>query len=227
MSFDVELNADVGEGVGDDEAIIAIVDRANVACGFHAGDPATMARTVALSTAHGVSVGAHISYLDREGFGRRSIEVEPDVLVAQLRYQIGALLAVAGGPEFRVDHVKAHGALYNDAAADERLASLLVDAIGPVDSGLKVVTLPHCAVAEEASKHGLEVVAEGFPDRAYSADGSLVPRDEAGAVVTDPDEVARHAVELAARDDIDSLCVHGDTPGAVVIARAVRAALSR
>jgi len=231
----VDLNSDLGEGfgvwrLGDDEALLSIVTSANVACGFHAGDPPTMRRVSELAAGNGVRVGAQVSYRDLAGFGRRRIDVPADELADELRYQIGALAAF--GP---VAYVKPHGALYNTAAVDPAHAGAVTAAA--TAAGLPVLCQPGSVLARIAGERGLRVVAEGFVDRGYLADGRLVPRSSAGALVTDVGAVAARAVRMAVEGvveavdgtlvdmPVESLCVHGDTPGAVEMARAVRDAL--
>jgi 5-oxoprolinase (ATP-hydrolysing) subunit A len=231
----VDLNSDLGEGfgiwkLGDDEALLSIVTSANVACGFHAGDPSTMRRVGEQATTRGVRVGAQVSYRDLAGFGRRRIDVPADELADELRYQIGALSAFA-----EVAYVKPHGALYNTAATDPAHAAAVTTAAAAFD--LPILCQPASVLARIATDRGLRVVAEGFVDRAYLADGRLVPRTAAGALITDLTTVTARAVRMATEATVetadgtvidlpvDSLCVHGDTPGAVEMARAVRAAL--
>jgi UPF0271 protein len=215
----IDLNADLGEGFGhwrltDDAGLLEVVTSANVACGFHAGDPSTMAGVAELASARGVSVGAQVGYHDLVGFGRRDLDVEPADLSADVRYQVGALAAFAD-----VRYVKPHGALYNRIVHDERQAAAVVDAVS-----LPLLGLPGSVALRLAAERGIPVVREGFPDREY--DGPrLRPRSQQGAVIDDPDEVARRAVAMAQSGEVDSLCLHGDTPGAVAIARRVRAAL--
>jgi UPF0271 protein len=232
----VDLNSDLGEGfgvwrLGDDNALLTIVTSANVACGFHAGDPSTMRRVCARAIELGVRIGAQVSYRDLAGFGRRRIDVPPDELADELRYQIGALSAF--GP---VAYVKPHGALYNTAAVDPGHAGAVVAAVASVGE-LPVLCQPGSVLARLAAERGLRVVAEGFVDRGYQPDGRLVPRSSPGALVTDVAAVAARAVRMAVDGvveavdgsvipmPVESLCVHGDTPGAVDMARAVRAAL--
>jgi UPF0271 protein len=215
----IDLNADLGEGFGhwrltDDEGLLDVVTSANVACGFHAGDPSTMARVAELAAARGVSVGAQVGYHDLVGFGRRDLDVEPPDLTADVRYQVGALAAFAD-----VRYVKPHGALYNRIVHDELQAAAVVAAVD-----LPLLGLPGSVALQLAGRKGLRAVREGFPDRAYDGD-RLRPRSQPGAVIHDPDEVARRAVTMAQSGTVDSLCLHGDTPGAVDIARRVRAAL--
>ena len=245
MATHIDLNCDLGEGYGPwslgepgaDDALLSVVTSANVACGFHAGDPAIMAARCATALARGVAVGAHVSYRDLVGFGRRRLDVPPGELAAEVAYQVGALQAVARTVGARVGYVKPHGALYNRIVLDEEQAAAVVAGVVGVDPALAVVGLPGSAVLRHAREAGLPTVAEAFVDRGYLADGTLVPRGRAGALVTDPAEAAERAVRMAVdgavvavddtlvRIDAVSLCVHSDTPGAVPVARAVRAAL--
>jgi len=241
----IDLNCDLGEGYGPwslgepgaDDALLSVVSSANVACGFHAGDPSIMAARCATALARGVAVGAHVSYRDLVGFGRRRLDVPPGELAAEVAYQVGALQAVARTVGARVGYVKPHGALYNRVVRDEEQAAAVVAGVAGADPTLAVVGLPGSAVLRHAREAGLRTVTEAFVDRGYLADGTLVPRGSAGALVTDPDEAAARAVRMATegavvavdgalvRLDAASLCVHSDTPGAVPVARAVRAAL--
>ncbi|HEX6887237.1 MAG TPA: LamB/YcsF family protein [Candidatus Nanopelagicales bacterium] len=243
----MDLNADLGEGVGDDEALLALVTSANVATGAHAGGGAVLARTVRAAVAHGVRVGAHPSYRDRQGFGRRSqLERLRDdaaagqALVADLVEQVLLVHAAALRHGAGLSHVKAHGALYNDAVADEVAARLVADAALRVcerlGRAISVTTQPGGALAELASRVGLPVLAEGFVDRGYLPGGVLQPRDRPGAVLDDVPAMVAQALDLAAGEvatvtgariglRVDTLCVHGDTPDAVLAARAVRSAL--
>ena len=238
----IDLNADLGEGfgvwrLGDDDALLGVVSSANVACGFHAGDPLTMRTVCASAVAGGVSIGAQVAYRDLAGFGRRFVDVAPDELTADVLYQLAALDGVARSAGGRVSYVKPHGALYNAVVHHERQARALVDAVSAYDPGLAVLGLPGSALLRLAGEAGLRTVPEGFADRGYTPDGTLVPRGEPGAVVRDPAAVAGRAVRMAAdgtvlavdgtpvRVGVESVCVHGDTPGAVGLARSVRAAL--
>ena len=241
MADRIDLNCDLGEefdawepGVdGLDTLLLDVVTSANVACGFHAGDERIMAAVCRAAARRGVAVGAHVSYLDRENFGRRFVEVPADVLQMQVTQQIAALQAIALREGTRVAYVKPHGALYNTVVHHEEHARAVVDAI----TDLPVLGLPGSAVLAAASARGLRAVTEAFADRGYQADGTLVPRSEPGALVTDPDEVVARVVRLAADGVVravdgtdvaaapESVCVHSDTPGAAVLARAVRAAL--
>jgi UPF0271 protein len=224
----IDLNADLGEGFGrwsltDDAALLDVVTSANVACGFHAGDPVIMRRVAVLAAERGVAVGAHVGYRDLAGFGRRELAVAPDELAAEVLYQLGALEACCRAARTRVRYVKPHGALYNTAARDAGTAAAIVDgvrAFGP----LPILSLPRSELARAAEAAGLPAIGEGFADRAYAPDGTLVPRSEPGAVLEDRDAIARHVVELAG-GTVRSICVHGDSPGAVDAARGARAAL--
>jgi 5-oxoprolinase (ATP-hydrolysing) subunit A len=233
----IDLNADLGEGIGDDAALLQVVTSANVACGFHAGDPATMQSVCRLAVIHGVIVGAQVSYRDREGFGRRFINVDPDELTADVLYQLGALNAIARHCGSRVSYLRPHGALYNRAVNDELHAAAVVAAVQDYDQRLPVVGLPNSRLLALADAAGLPQVPEAFVDRAYTADGTLVPRSESDAVLTDPDDVVAQAVRIAMSGQVvavdgtvvpvsaRSLCVHSDTPGALALAIRVREAL--
>jgi UPF0271 protein len=218
----IDLNADLGEEVTDDEALLAVVTSANVACGYHAGNPAIMRAVCEEAARRGVSVGAQVSYADRENFGRVALDVEYDVLRDQVADQVGVLSAIAEAAGTVVRYVKPHGALYHRVIDDPDQAAAVLAASG---------SLPVLGMAGElltqAAAAGRAVLHEGFPDRAYGPDGRLVPRSEPGAVLTDAVRIAQRAVELATGTEprIDSVCVHGDTPGAVDHARAVRQAL--
>jgi 5-oxoprolinase (ATP-hydrolysing) subunit A len=223
----IDLNADVGErpgrdGVAGDAEIIAACSSVNVACGFHAGDAATMRAVCAEAVLRHKRIGAHVSFLDRDGFGRRDLDVEPDELRQQLVQQIAALRIEAGMERGRVGYVKPHGALYNRAAVDGIYADAVVSAIAAADRHLKLLAPPDSEMLRSAQKHGIEGIAEGFADRAYRPDGTLVPRSEPGAVLIEPAAVVAHAQELAASGRFRSLCLHSDTPGAADLAVAVR-----
>ena len=238
----IDLNADLGEGfgswrLGDDEALLEVVTSANVACGFHAGDPSLMRRVGRLAGARGVAVGAQVGYRDLAGFGRRRIDYDVDELRDDILYQIGALEAFCRVNGTRVRYVKPHGALYNTAAVDQGQASAVVNAVADYDAGLPILCQPGSVLAAVAEGAGLTVVGEGFADRGYRADGTLVPRSSPGALVHDPSAVADRAVRMAVEGvvvavdgslvpcAVSSICVHGDTPGAVNLAVRVRAAL--
>jgi UPF0271 protein len=225
MNASIDLNADLGEGFGawrltDDEALLDIVSSANVACGFHAGDAATMKRVCDAAARRGVRIGAQVSYRDLAGFGRRDIDVHPDELAAEIRYQIGALSAFG-----EVVYVKPHGALYNRVVHDDRQARAVVAALQAWPHPLPLVGLPGARVLVLAREAGLPTIEEGFADRAYTPEGRLVPRSQPGAVISDPDDAADRAVALARSGQLRTLCVHGDTPGAVTLAQRVRARL--
>jgi UPF0271 protein len=238
----MDLNADLGEGfgvwrLGDDEALLGIVTSANVACGFHAGDAPTMRRVCEWAADRGVAVGAQVSYRDIAGFGRRRIDYELPELRDEIIYQIAALDGFCRLQGERVRYVKPHGALYNAAAADVWQASAIVAAVMDYDRTLPLLCLPESALTRCASEAGVRVVPEGFADRAYLADGTLVPRTQPGALLSDVDAVVERAVRLALVGEaeaidgtviacpVESLCVHGDTPGAVEMARRIRTAL--
>jgi 5-oxoprolinase (ATP-hydrolysing) subunit A len=226
----IDLNADVGEGfgpwpMGADEALIPIVSSVNVACGFHAGDPLVIDRTIRLALESGAAVGAHPGYPDREGFGRRDLAMSAEELEAAVLYQVAALAGMVAAAGGRLRHVKAHGALYNRAALDPAVAEPIASAVRRVSADLILVGPPGSALLRAGSEAGLKVAAEGFADRVYEADGSLRSRRLPGAVHTDPALAAAQAVALAADGRYATLCVHGDTPGAAAIARAVRAGL--
>ncbi|MGY1845773.1 MULTISPECIES: LamB/YcsF family protein [unclassified Blastococcus] len=238
----IDLNADLGEGfgvwrLGDDDALLEVVSSANVACGFHAGDPVTMRRVCGAAVAGGVAIGAQVSYRDLAGFGRRFVDVAADELAADVLYQLAALDGVARTAGGRVSYVKPHGALYNAVVHHAAQARAVVEAVAAYDAGLTVLGLPGSALLRTAAAAGLPTVAEGFADRGYAPDGSLVPRGSVGALVHEPEVVAERAVRMAAEGsvvavdgsvvpvEVGSVCVHGDTPGAVELARSVRAAL--
>ncbi|MFE1752000.1 LamB/YcsF family protein [Streptomyces anandii] len=238
----IDLNADLGEGFGrwrltDDERLLSVVTSANVACGFHAGDAATMRQVCELAAERGVRIGAQVSYRDLAGFGRRAMEVPPAELAAEVAYQIGALEVFARAAGARVSYVKPHGALYNRVVRDEEQAAAVVDGVLLADATLTVLGMPGSRLLELAGKAGLPTVTEAFADRAYTDEGTLVPRGLDGAVVTDPEAVVERSVGLARSRTVlshsgalvgveaRSLCLHGDTPGAVELARRVRAEL--
>lgn len=227
----VDLNADVGESfgrwrLGDDDALLPHLTSANVACGFHAGDPLTLRRTCSLAVSLGVTIGAQVGYRDLAGFGRRYVDVPADELAADVLYQLGALDGIARAAGGRVAYVKPHGALYHAVSRHPEQAQAVVDAVRAY-GGLPVLGLAGSAFLAAVGEAGLEAVGEGFADRAYLPDGGLVPRSAPGAVLTDPVAVAAQAVELARSGDVRSLCVHGDSPGAPELAAAVRGALEQ
>ncbi len=239
----IDLNADLGEGFGiwrltEDEQLLELVSSANVACGFHAGDPSTMQRTCERAAERGVAIGAQVGYRDLAGFGRRHIDVAPDELAADVTYQLGALEAFARAAGARVRYVKPHGALYNTAADDPVQAAAVAAGVAALDPGLALLGLPGSALERAAAAAGLAFVGEGFADRAYTRTGRLVPRREAGALLTDEDAVVAQALAIAREGQVTaidgstvpvraaSVCLHGDTAGAVELARRVRTALA-
>jgi 5-oxoprolinase (ATP-hydrolysing) subunit A len=242
MNTRINLNADLGESfgawtMGDDTALLHIVGSANIACGFHAGDPSVMRRTVRQALAQGVSIGAHPAYPDLQGFGRRPMQLSSEELEAMLLYQIGALQALAHAEGGRVTHVKPHGALSNLACADATVAATVARAVHRLDPSLMLLAPAHSALAQAALAQGLPMRIEVFADRAYQNDGQLVPRSQAGAVLHTASACVEHVLRMLREQalvsqqgqrlptPIDSICVHGDGPEAVATARAVRDAL--
>ena len=238
----VDLNADLGESfgrwtLGDDEAMLDVVTSANVACGFHAGDPRGLLRVCELAATRGVVIGAQVGYHDLAGFGRRFIDLDPADLLADVVYQLGALQGICAAVGTTVRYVKPHGALYNAVVHHEAQAVAVVEAVRRVDPALPVLGLPGSVLLAVAEAAGLTTVTEAFADRAYTPQGSLVARGEDGAVLHDPDAVAARAVRLVVTGQVESsdgtpvtvgarsLCVHGDSPDAVSMATAVRAGL--
>jgi 5-oxoprolinase (ATP-hydrolysing) subunit A len=239
----IDLNADLGEGfgvwrLGDDDAMLEVVSSANVACGFHAGDPAGLARTCRAAAQRGVRIGAQVGYRDLAGFGRRFIDVTPEDLAADVVYQIGALQALAQAAGSAVGYVKPHGALYNTIVRDSSQAKAVAEAVHAVDPELPVLGLAGSAFFTEAERLSLRTVPEAFADRAYRPDGQLVSRREPDAVLHDPDEIAERVLAMVTNGhvtavdgstlavDIESVCVHGDSPGAVRIATTLRERLT-
>jgi 5-oxoprolinase (ATP-hydrolysing) subunit A len=239
----IDLNADLGEGfgrwtLGDDASMLDVVTSANVACGFHAGDPSSLLGVLRQAAARGVSVGAHVAYRDLAGFGRRYVDASATELMADVVYQIGALQALATAAGTRVAYVKPHGALYNTIATGHDHAGAVIDAIRAVDDSLPLVALAGSPLVPLARDAGLRVVAEAFADRAYDPDGRLVSRRLAGSVLHDPGSIAARMVDLVSTGSLEavdgsrvpieaeSICVHGDSPDAVGAAVAVRAALT-
>ncbi len=242
MGMVIDLNSDLGESfgqwtMGDDAAILSVVSSANVACGFHAGSPAGMLETLRAARAQGVAVGAHVSYPDLVGFGRRNMDIESDELTADVIYQIGALQGLARAAGTLVSYVKPHGALYNTIANNERQALAVIEGILAVDAGLPLVGLAGSRVLELAQQKGLRTISEAFADRAYHTDGTLVSRREAGAVLHDAEFVAKRLMQLVMEGGVisvegtftpikaDSICVHGDSPGAVAMAKRIASLL--
>ncbi|HEY5783195.1 MAG TPA: 5-oxoprolinase subunit PxpA [Microlunatus sp.] len=226
----VDLNADLGESfghwrLGDDDAMLSMITSANVACGFHAGDPAGLRRTCRSAVERGVVIGAQVGYPDLVGFGRRFLDIAPDDLAAAVVYQIGALDALARSVGGAVAYVKPHGALYNAVVDHEEQAAAVVDAVVSLDDRLPLLGLPGSVVLDIAASRGLRTVTEYFVDRNYTADGRLVDRRRPDALITDVDLAAERAVEAAHTGVADSLCLHGDAPDAVAMGATVRAAL--
>ena len=238
----IDINSDLGEGfgsyaMGDDDAILAIVSSANVACGFHAGDPLVMAKTCALARKYGVSVGAHPSFPDLQGFGRRTIPMSDAEIESMVAYQIGALMGIAARAGVPVVHVKAHGALYNQAEGDAGVAAALARAIKAVDPGLVFVAAVGSQMVAEGERLGLKVAGEAFADRTYTDEGRLVSRKLPGSVLRDAASARAHVLRMVGEQalfslsgkripaQIDTLCVHGDEPSAVAVAASVKQAL--
>jgi UPF0271 protein len=239
----IDLNSDLGEGfgawiLGDDEALLKVVSSANVACGFHAGDPDILRRVCSQAVEQNVAIGAHVGYRDLAGFGRRAIDVDPRTLTNDVIYQIGALDGFARVAGTRVRYVKPHGALYNTVVKDAAQAAAVVEAVRLYDASLPLMGLPGSALLTMAKEAGLRTVTEAFADRGYTPEGTLVPRPQPGALLSDPKEVAERMIQLVTTGTVrasdgkdvavgaDSICVHGDSPGALEMAVAVRAALA-
>ncbi len=240
----IDLNCDMGESfgaytIGADAEVMRSISSANVACGYHGGDPAVMRRTVRLAREAGVSVGAHPGFPDLAGFGRREMRLAPQEVEDMILYQIGALAGIAAAEGVRLRHVKAHGALYNMAVRDRALADAIARAVRAFDASLTLFVLPASELQRAGEAAGLQVALEGFADRSYEPDGSLTPRSRPGAVIHDPRDVVTRAVRMAtgggvtASDGsqvplrVDTICTHGDTPGAAELTRLLRAGLER
>lgn len=240
----IDLNCDLGESFGNykigmDEEVIKFISSANIACGFHASDPLVMEKTVALAKENGVKVGAHPGFPDLEGFGRRNMNVSPKELKAMVVYQIGALNAFCKACGIKMNHVKPHGAMYNMAAKDERLAFAIAEAVAHVDDSLVLIGLSGSALLTAAKEVGIKCASEVFADRAYEDDGSLVPRTKIGAVITNEEEASDRAVQMIKFGMVksisgkeipisaDTICIHGDTPQALHLARIMRAKFAR
>ncbi|MGI2034504.1 LamB/YcsF family protein [Rhizobium panacihumi] len=237
--MNIDINSDLGESfgawkMGDDSAMLDIVSSANVACGFHAGDPAGILKTVRAAAERGVAIGAHVGYRDLAGFGRRNMDPTSEELIGDVIYQIGALQGLAKAAGTRVTYVKPHGALYNTIAIDKRQAKDVIDAILSIDPSLVLMALAGSQLVEQARAAGLTVVAEAFADRAYTPEGNLVSRREKGSVLHDPDLIAARMVRMVkegvieaidgtlTKVDAQSICVHGDSEGAVAMAKRLR-----
>jgi UPF0271 protein len=238
----VDINCDLGEGTtsADDEndrQLLELVTSANLACGLHAGDPYRMWSTIETSRRNGVALGAHVSYNDRPNFGRVVVERSRDELVADILYQLGSIAALAKAQGATISYVKPHGALYNRIVTDEAHAQAVAEAITIFDPSLKLLTLPGSVAEQRATQMGVEVRREGFADRGYHSDGTLVARSHPGAIITDPETVAQRGRDLVCKQElttiegdvislsVDSLCIHSDTPGAVALARRLRSEL--
>jgi 5-oxoprolinase (ATP-hydrolysing) subunit A len=230
----IDLNCDIGENIGNDEAVMPYITSANIACGFHAGDSRTMQETVRLAKKYGVNVGAHPSWPDLQGFGRQEMMLPSDEVEALLLYQIGALYAIAKSENVELHHVKPHGALYNQAAKDRDLANAIVRAVKRFSGELILVGLAGSGLIEAGIEVGLTVANEGFPDRNYNPDGTLVSRKQANAIIESREEVAAHALQLIqdgimfgkTRVKVDTLCLHGDHPRVVENAKLLREMIS-
>ena len=244
MKKQIDLNSDLGESfgqwqMGNDQAILPIVSSANIACGFHAGSPDGILRTLRAAKENGVAVGAHVGYPDLVGFGRRNMDIASNELMADVIYQIGALKGLAAAARTDVLYVKPHGALYNTIAHDKRQAMAVIDAISAIDNQLILVALAGSPLINWARESGLTVVAEAFADRAYNSDGTLVSRQLAGSVLHDPELVAKRMLMLVKDGGVmsidgkftaieaGSICVHGDSPGALEMAQQVRTAFEQ
>lgn len=243
MELSIDLNCDMGESfgawsMGQDETILPYVTSANIACGYHAGDPAVMRKTVAAALQHGVALGAHPGLPDLVGFGRRNLDITPTEAYDMVVVQVGALAGVAASQGGRLHHVKAHGALYNMASRNEELADAIARAVFDVDSSLVLYALAGSKQVEAGRRHGLTVAEEVFADRSYQDDGSLTPRKQPGAMIEDADTSIRQVLRMITEGMVgttqgsdvavraDTLCIHGDQPGAVVFAQAIRRALT-
>lgn len=244
MTAAISLNADIGEGYGrwrvaEDETLLSLVSDANVACGFHAGDPDIIRQTCRTAATRGVGVGAHPGFLDLRGFGRRFVAVPAESVTNDVLYQLGGLESLAGSARVRMSYVKPHGALSHAAIADETVADAIISAILAKDPNLPLLIQPGTTFARRADAHGVQVIPEGFVDRAYTADGLLVPRERPGALVTDVEQSCAQALRMALHHEVEtidgqviampveSLCIHSDSPGAVEMATAVRRALEQ
>jgi UPF0271 protein len=231
MAKSVDLNSDVGEGYGawpggPDRELMKIITSANIACGFHAGDPSIMRRTCEMAVENNVAIGAHVSYPDLAGFGRRFIDMKPDELADAVVYQLGALAGCARVAGSAISYVKPHGALYNTIVRHQQQADAVARAVKQYDAALPLLGLPgtDSAIERAAADNGLTFLFEGFADRGYAADGTLIPRGQPGALLTDEDAASAQAVAVADRG-IASICLHSDTPGAATLGAAVAVGL--
>ncbi|WP_312984259.1 5-oxoprolinase subunit PxpA [Atlantibacter sp.] len=235
----IDLNADLGEGCGNDSALMPLISSANIACGFHAGDARTMQESVRLALAHGVAIGAHPSFPDRENFGRTAMQLPPETVYAQMLYQIGALAAIVRAEGGGLTHVKPHGMLYNQAAKQPPLAEAIARAVKSLDPGLMLVGLAGSELIRAGERYGLATREEVFADRGYLADGSLVPRSEPGALIEDDDEAVSRTLEMVLNSRVQSrdgvwatvnaqtVCLHGDGAHALAFARRLRDAFEQ
>lgn len=235
----IDLNADLGEGGVHDRELLTIVSSANISCGFHAGDADTIANTIGLAQAHGVHIGAHPSFPDRENFGRKAMQLTATSLRNHLLYQLHALRGLALTQGAQLTHIKAHGALYNQAAVDPKLADDLASIFQEFDSSLAIVGLAGGQLLRSVRRLGMTAIAEGFADRRYLSDGTLLPRTNTRAVIHDPEEAVAQCLSMVCEGmvntlqgqridmEIDTVCLHGDTPEAVTIAQALALALDK
>jgi 5-oxoprolinase (ATP-hydrolysing) subunit A len=240
----VDLNSDIGESMGIyrlglDEEIVKYISSANIACGWHAGDPVVMEKTIEVSKAHGVKIGAHPGFMDMIGFGRRSISVTPEELKAYVKYQLGAMMGMAKSRGVRVSHLKAHGAMYNMAAKDERLARALAEAVYEVDGDIILVGLSKSEIIKAGKTAGIKVANEVFADRSYNDDGTLVPRNAWGATIEDESLAIERVLDMVKKGVVksingreieisaDTICVHGDNPNAVKFAKSIKERLEQ
>jgi 5-oxoprolinase (ATP-hydrolysing) subunit A len=242
MRSEIDLNADIGECVGEanhDAELVPLLSSASIACGFHAGDPGSMAQSVALCRRHGVAIGAHPSYPDREGFGRRALPLSPEEIYHAVLYQVGALAAIAHAQQLRLAHVKPHGALYTRAAVERQVAEAIARAVRDADPGLALVGLANSALPDAARALGLRAVAEGFADRRYTTSGLLLSRAHAAALIEDAVQAEAQALAMVREGcvravdsstvaiDVDTVCLHGDGAHALAFAHRLRQALAR
>ena len=224
---EIDLNADLGEGCGDDAALLGIVTSANIACGEHAGDETTMRETIRIALSNGVAIGAHPSFPDRENFGRLEMERTPQEIYSDVRSQIDTLAGIAREEGATLHHVKAHGALYNLAARNRAVADAISRAVADTSTSLVVYGLAGGAQIESGRAHGLRTAGEGFADRRYMPDGSLVPRSRPDALIDDEEEAVAQALSLAQGGRAQTICLHGDGPHAIAFARRIRDAFAR
>jgi len=223
----IDLNCDLGEGLDNEDTIMPYITSANIACGFHAGDEKVMRKTVRLAKRFGVNIGAHPGWKDMKNFGRFEVSARPEEVEALVLYQIGSLAAIAKAEGVELRHVKPHGALYNQAARDKLLAEAIARAVKVFSVELVLVGLAGSRLCEAGLEMGLQVAAEGFPDRGYNPDGTLISRSLPGALIESPSEVASHAVDLVRTGRMDTLCLHGDHPNVVLNARLLKETMTQ